>query len=113
MTSPLIILGIIIVTAAIFVAFDEATLRRKAIGCIIGGAVLGTFFLTPIGVLAGIIAPGSSNPVWKDMLFAGLLCGVAGLVIGMLSGTMTLGLSVLIRYIFSEQIEQIKKKQLL
>ena len=113
MAGPLIFVGIIIMTAAIFMAFDEASLRRKAIGSIIGEAVLGTFLLTPIGVFARIIAPGSSNPLWKDMLFAGLLCGVAGLVIGTLSGTMAFGLSVLIRYVFSEQIEQINKKQLL
>ena len=106
MAGILIILGIIIIIAAFAVAFDDAPLRRKAIGCILGGAVLGTFFLTPIGALGGLIAPGTSNPAWKDMLFAGLLCGVAGGGMGMFSGTMTLGLSVLIRGIFAEQLNK-------
>ena len=96
--GSLIIVGIIIVAAIIFMAFDGASLQRKAIRYIVGGAVFGTFLLTPIGVFAGVIAP-SSNPVWKDMLFAGLLYGGAGLLIGTFSGAMALGLSILIRYI--------------
>jgi hypothetical protein len=110
MTTIFVILGIVIVMAAIAVAFDEASLRKKAIGSIVGGLVLGTFFLTPVGMLAGLIAPGSSNPIWKDILLAGFLCGVAGGVIGILGGAMTLALSLLFGYVFSEQI---KKKQVL
>jgi hypothetical protein len=106
MTIFWVILGIIIVAAAIAVAFDEATFRRKAISSIIGGLGLGVFFSVPAGLLTGIIAPGSANPIWQDMLFAGFLCGIAGGGIGLVSGLMTLGLSLLIRAFFSEQIKK-------
>jgi hypothetical protein len=105
MTIFWVILGIIIVVAAIAVAFDKASFRRKAISSIIGGLGLGVFFAVPVGILVGIIAPSAFDPAWHGVVFAGFLCGVAGGVIGLVSGIMTLGLSLLIRGLFSGQIK--------
>jgi hypothetical protein len=94
METFLVVLGILI--TAIFVAFDEASMLKKVINCIIGGIILGVIIMTPIGVMAGIIAPGTVNPLWKDMLFAGIFGGILGVILGVSGGLIVFVLSMLI-----------------
>lgn len=97
METFLVGLGILI--AATLVAFDEASTLKKVINCVIGGIILGVIIMTPLGGMAGIIAPGTVNPLWKDMLLAGIFGGILGIILGGSGGLIVFVLSVLIRLV--------------
>lgn len=106
MSILIITTSVIILITAVLIAFASISTGQKALICIVGCSLLGIVLLTPVGVLAGIIAPGTANPAWKDMLLGGFFCGSIGLIVGMLSGLIAFGLSILIKHIFSEKIER-------
>ncbi|MCL4297199.1 MAG: hypothetical protein KJ077_15790 [Anaerolineae bacterium] len=98
METFLVVLVGILITATL-VAFDEASALKKVINCVIGGIILGVIIMTPVGVIIGIIAPGTVSSIWKDILFAGIFGGILGVILGAGSGLIVFVLSVLIRLV--------------
>jgi hypothetical protein len=99
MNMELFLIGLGMLIVAFLVAFDEASALRKVVFCVIGGLTLGVIVITPIGVMAGIIAPGTANPLWKDMIFGGIFGGIIGATFGTIGGLVVFALSVLVRYV--------------